>query len=103
MSLYTRLVSGVLFPLHERLKGHETVRVRRELERSQWWPREEIECLQVQRLRRLLVHAAEHVPYYRELFARLGFDARVDASLAVLRDLPFLTKAEIRANLDRLK
>lgn len=103
MSLYTRLVSGTLFPLHERLKGHETVRVRRELERSQWWPQEEIERWQEARLRRLLVQAAESVPYYRDLFARLGFDARADSGLATLRELPFLTKTEIRANLERLK
>ena len=36
MSWYTRLVSGVLFPLHERLKQHTTVRVRRDMERTQW-------------------------------------------------------------------
>ena len=31
-SLYTRFVSGVLFPLHERIKGHDSVAVRRRLE-----------------------------------------------------------------------
>jgi phenylacetate-CoA ligase len=32
MSLYTSFCSGVLFPLHEWLKGHDTMRVRRRLE-----------------------------------------------------------------------
>ena len=36
--LYTRLVSGLIFPIHERLKHHSTVAVRRQLEDSQWWP-----------------------------------------------------------------
>jgi hypothetical protein len=35
--LWTRIVSGVLFPLHERLKGHSTTSRLRELEASQWW------------------------------------------------------------------
>ena len=40
--LYTALVSTLLFPLHERLKGHDTVAVRRELEQTQWWPPEQL-------------------------------------------------------------
>ena len=32
---YTRLVSSVLFPIHELVKGHRTLKVRRFLERSQ--------------------------------------------------------------------
>ena len=36
--MYTALiVSTLLFPLHERLKGHDSGGVRRELEESQWW------------------------------------------------------------------
>jgi phenylacetate-CoA ligase len=31
---YTRLAAGLLFPLHERLKKHDTVAVRRALEES---------------------------------------------------------------------
>ena len=37
MNLYTPLVSKLLFPLQERLKHHDTVGVRRDLELSQWW------------------------------------------------------------------
>lgn len=32
MSLYTSLCSGLLFPLHERLKHHDSVAVRKRLE-----------------------------------------------------------------------
>ena len=44
--MYTRFCSSVLFPLHERAKGHGSVALRRELERSQWWSREQIEAAQ---------------------------------------------------------
>ncbi len=101
--LYTRLVSGLIFPLHERLKHHSSVAVRRQLEASQWWSPERLAALQLERLRCLLTQAQDHVPYYRQLFADLGFDARTVSSLDDLRRLPFLTKAIIRQNQEQLK
>lgn len=101
--LRTRLVSGLVFPLQERLKKHSTVADRRAMEDSQWWPRERLEALRVQRLRALLTHAAAHVPYYRDLFARIGFDPAAVSSLTDLRRLPFLDKPLIRAHTDALK
>lgn len=100
---YTRFVSGALFPLQEKLKKHDTVRVHRELEASQWWPRKRILDLQLKRLQALLQDVAVHVPYYRELFARIGFDPAAVRSAADLQALPFLTKAEIRAHSDALR
>lgn len=101
--MYTSLVSSVLFPLHERLKGHDSVAIRRGLEDTQWWPAERLQSLQVQRLRELLVNVGQHVPYYRDLFARLGFQPQAIQDLGALRSLPFLTKAVIRANTEALK
>lgn len=101
--LYTRFTSGVLFPLHERLKRHDSVAVRRALEASQWWPPERLEALRVQRLRALLTQAGQHVPYYRELFAEHRFDPAAVTSVADLQRLPFLTKAVVRAQGERLR
>jgi len=101
--LYTQLTSGVLFPLQEWIKKHPTVRVRREMERSQWWSGEDLQALRLERLRRLLVHAERHVPYYRDLFARVGFRSENLRSTADIQELPLLTKADIRANTEALK
>jgi phenylacetate-CoA ligase len=101
--LYTRMVAHTLFPLHERLKHHTTVAVRRRMEQSQWWQPAQLRELQVWRLRELLMSANEHVPYYRDLFAKLHFDPTRIESLDVLRSLPFLNKGDIRANTERLK
>ncbi|ENO90596.1 phenylacetate--CoA ligase family protein [Thauera linaloolentis] len=100
---YTRIVSDVLFPLQERLKKHDTARVHRQMDASQWWPRERILALQLQRLQALLKYADAHVPYYRGLFAQTGFDPAKVRSVADLQSLPFLTKADIRANSDALR
>jgi phenylacetate-CoA ligase len=102
--LYTSLVSSLLFPLHERMKRHSTVAVRKRMEQSQWWPESELRALQLQRLKQLLIRVQAKVPYYRALFAELGFDpARDLQSLADLARLPLLDKAKIRANTDQLK
>ena len=101
--LYTALVSGLFFPLHERLKKHQTVTLRRQMEQSQWWSAEQLQALQLSRLKQLLSHAQQHVPYYRQLFAQLGFGAAQVTSLDDLARLPFLNKADIRANTEALK
>lgn len=101
--LYTRFVSNVVFPLQERLKKHDTVAVRDRMEASQWWPRERIIEQQTERLRGFLGDIGTHVPYYRELFARTGFDPRQVRGTADLQALPFLTKSVIRENKDTLR
>jgi phenylacetate-CoA ligase len=48
-------------------------------------------------------HAAVHVPYYRDLFARIGFDPeKLQIDPRYLQDIPYLTKDVIRAEADRL-
>lgn len=101
--LYTRFASGVLFPLHERLKGHDSVAIRRRLERSQWASPADIESQQVERLRAFLAEIGTRVPYYRELFQRIGFEPSRVRSIADLSRLPLLTKADIRAHGERMK
>ena len=103
MSLYTSLVSSLLFPLHERLKNHDTVSVRRELEETQWWSAERIAALQAERVRALLQDVAVHVPYYRDLFAKHVFDPAGVRTIEDLRALPLLTKTDIRNNINAMK
>ncbi|MBI2382177.1 MAG: phenylacetate--CoA ligase family protein [Gammaproteobacteria bacterium] len=103
MGLYTALCSRLLFPLHERLKGHRSVAWRAELERSQWLSRPELEALRLAKLRAFLADIDAHVPYYRELFARLDFRPESVSSLADLARLPLLTKPLIREHTEALK
>ncbi|MEM9253838.1 MAG: phenylacetate--CoA ligase family protein [Pseudomonadota bacterium] len=103
MSLYTKLVSGALFPLHESLKGHSSVSIRRFMEQSQWLSPEQLAVLQVERLRAFLVRIDQHVPYYRGLFETLDFNPEAVRSVADLQKLPLLTKQDIRDNTDALK
>jgi phenylacetate-CoA ligase len=102
--IYTALVSGVLFPLHEKLKKHSSVAVRRHMEQTQYWPPGRLRELQLERLRALLLRAQRHVPYYRDAFARIGFDAARDfKDVPDLVRLPLLDKPAIRQHIDALK
>jgi phenylacetate-CoA ligase len=101
--MYTALATNILFPLHERLKHHTTVAVHRGMEQTQWWDTKRLQALQLERLRALLMHAQAHVPYYRELFGRIGFNPGALRDPGDLARLPFLTKAEIRGHLEKLK
>lgn len=98
---YGRLISGVLFPLHERFKRHDSVERRKQLERSQWLSRDKIEAIQLDKLRVFLEAIRRNVPYYRDLLK--VSDVSTIASVGDLRHLPFLTKPIIRANVDKLK
>jgi phenylacetate-CoA ligase len=100
---YTRLVSRLLFPLHERLKGHGTVVLLKELERTQWLSRQDLLELQSRRLQALIAHATTRVPYYRDLFRDHDIDPASIRSAADLARLPLLDKATIRAAGDRLR
>lgn len=103
MSLYTKLVASALFPLHERLKHHDSVAVRKQMEVAQYLPARQLAALQLANLRAFLIDVGTHVPYYRNLFQSAGFDPANITSVADLQRLPFLTKALVRANTDALK
>ncbi len=102
-SIYTRMAAYLIFPLHEWLKGHDSVTLRRQLEESQWWPEERLESHRVERLRSFLQDIGQRVPYYRELFQREGFNPTAIQALTDLHALPLLTKPLIRENIERLK
>jgi phenylacetate-CoA ligase len=76
---------------------HGFDRLLREKLDSQFWPAEQIEAWQVGRLQRLLAHAGQTVPYYRDQFREIGFDPRDVHRLADLGGLPRLTRRTIRA------
>lgn len=64
--------------------------------------RKQIEGRLTRKLERLLLHAHEHVPYYRELLARHEVVVQGQVQLQNFGSLPLLTKEVIRARGSRL-
>jgi phenylacetate-CoA ligase len=73
-----------------------------QLEKSQWLSAAELEAMQLQSLRDLLVHAQTNVPYYKELFGKIGFDGRDVRRRSDIGGIPLLTKEIIRERYDDL-
>lgn len=101
--IYTAVASGLLFPLHERLKGHHSVALRHELERSQWASREEIQQIQARHLQAFIRRIYAQVPYYRRVLDESGIAPQDIRSASDLARLPFLTKSLIREHSDMLR
>jgi phenylacetate-CoA ligase len=100
---YSRLCAVPAFRFQERLKGHDSAARLAQLEQTQWWPADRLAELRLTRLRGFLQRISKTVPYYRTMFAGLGFDPLDIDSLDALARLPLLTKALVRENAQSLK
>jgi phenylacetate-CoA ligase len=69
---------------------------------SQYWPVERLQSAQLEGLKRLVAHAGQQVPYYRDLFRSVGFDPRSIHSPADLQGLPILTREIVQAQGPRM-
>jgi len=85
------------------LKRRQTFRFWRELEASQWWSREQLESLQLQRLRRLVEYCFAHSPFYRQLWSAHRLALRDLHSLADFRVWPVIQRHEMQAQADRIR
>ncbi len=74
------------------------LRLRREFERSQWFPREMLIRDQERRLRHIVAHAYENVPYYRDAFRALDLTPADIRTLSDLTKIPTLSKASLRTH-----
>lgn len=61
-------------------------------------PREDIEEIQLKRLKKTVKHVYKHVPFYREKFKELGIKPKDIQTLDDLRLLPMTTKDDFRIN-----
>ncbi len=73
------------------------------LKQSQWQTSKELIKYQNERLKKLITHAYEDVPYYRRSFDTTGLCPQDIRSVDDLQKLPFLTKDQVRHNIDDLR
>lgn len=72
------------------------------LTESQWWPKEKLEEFQNERLRIIIEHAYEKVPYYRRIFNQRGLKPKDIQTREDLNKLPVLTKEDVRKHFKEL-
>jgi len=72
------------------------------LQESQWWSREKLEEYQMKQLGKLLHHAYENVPYYRNVFDERGLRPENIQDFDDLKKLPYLTKDLFRKQYEKI-
>jgi phenylacetate-CoA ligase len=102
MALLTGLRKHILIPLYETCQGVNIQSRIPEIESLLKKPLEELKLFQLNRLKKLLFHAYETVPYYSKLFKELDFTPNDVKSIDDLTLLPLLTKDNIREHSSEL-
>lgn len=64
------------------------------LEKTQWLSLEEIETLQIEKLRKILIYSLENVPYYQKSLKPFSNIIYNISSISQLSHLPLLNKRE---------
>jgi len=98
-------IKSILKPLYYRLPaslcyGPQFSPTLRLLQESQTWDEGRLIDYQTSKLRVMLRHCAAHVPYYRRLFHKAGFDPDKFRSPSDLTSLPLLDRDTVQANLE---
>jgi phenylacetate-CoA ligase len=73
------------------------------LARTEWLPHGELQAYQDERLRTVIAHAYENVPYYRRSFDERKLKPSDIRGRQDLAKLPLLTRDDIRRNFDNLR
>ena len=68
------------------------------LEKTQWDTKEELEDIQLKKLKKLLITSYENTRFYKRRFDSCKFDPYKFNSLNELNKIPFLTKSQLRQN-----
>lgn len=73
-----------------------------ELKAHQKKDKEQLEEIQLKRLKKMVNHAYNNVPFYRDLFSNNNINPDNIKNLDDLEKIPILTKKEIRENYDKI-
>ena len=67
-----------------------------ELEESEWYSADQFQALQDEKLRKLIAHCYEYVPFYRGVMRARGLVPRDISTTADLSKLPYVTREDLR-------
>ena len=78
--------------------------IRKNIKKYELYTNSEISDFQEQKIKKLLIHCYENVPYYTNLMVSLNVSPYESASsIGILKKLPILTKDKFRKNIEQFK
>jgi len=96
MSNKNKIAENIFLPLSDMFFGTSVSRQLKFLRTSQYWSREQIDNYQNSRLRELILHSYQNVPFYRELFTDLRIKPSDIQTKEDLKKIPIITKEDLR-------
>lgn len=102
--MYSKILQNIIYPIYQINQPWDKRLISnlKFLNKTQWWSYSELEKFQLKRLKKLLQHANDNVPFYHRMFKKLNFIPDELTNVNELRKLPILTKEIIRKNFDDL-
>ena len=94
---------GLDFRLGDFAYPFSILKLKRNFDKNEWLNLEALQNYQLQRLKIIIKHAFENIPYYQELFKKIGFTPEDLKNLADLKKIPCLSKEDLRKNFEKLK
>ena len=85
-------LSKMLFFLYHNIKNTGVSSKIKEMKKNQYKSIEELRKIQQRKLQQLLLHAYNHVPYYKKIFNQLGIDPKKLHYPENFTQIPFLSK-----------
>jgi phenylacetate-CoA ligase len=86
-------------PIHKWLITSKAQSYYDELKRSQWLSLDQVKQLQEMKLQKLVRHAYQHVPFYRQRFDAAGIKPSDIRTIEDLNKIPLLSKKDVRENI----
>ena len=90
------VIARAFFRIQEGLLGRRSFSILKQLNRSQWWPREQLEELRRERLKRIVRLAYENTRYWQEMMDEKGIKPGDIKSLEDLGRFGLLEKSTMR-------
>ena len=95
------LTRNFFLPLHERLRGRKTLKFYNELRDYDLRSSDYLLSLRLQKLRRLVSHCVESVPYYHDALKKIGISSVDELNFENFKELPPLDKDDIRKDITK--
>jgi phenylacetate-CoA ligase len=83
--------------------GYRVLNILSDIHKTQWLSNEEIHDYQAWKLKRLITHAYNNVPYYKDLMLKSGLAPKDINSIEDIKRLPILTKQIIKETNSKIK
>jgi len=92
---YAPILKNWIYPFSQMVRGRNYLAMLRDASRFQKLSREEIRDIQFKKLKRMLQHAWESIPHYRDVFNKTGIKPQDIRTFEDLQLIPTISKADI--------